>query len=198
MLVPIFDREEPEKVRQNVGMIDDMVDRLGRHLDPFAQFRRRSGRKDRPGAAQSRHRHGTCHRGAEVCGASGLSADPRRYRNGYLGAGRTGSLATGVGQPAQQWRSTRNAGPDRSEGRTCLWKMDGPRVHVRVRGTGRTGMTEDAEIAPNCSIRSSPPREPGQGHGLGLSISYNIVGADFWRHARGTQTIPTGVRCFQV
>lgn len=164
-----LDRGEPEKVRQNVGMIDDMVDRLAAISTHLRNFARRPGEKTEPVLlnraidtalviVEPKMRGSGCRVNRdEIEGEIWVKGGQVRLQQVFVNL-----LSNAVDAMADQ--------PDPVVDLSL--EIIGMRVHVRVRDRG-TGMT-DAEIAQLFDPFFTT-KEPGKGMGLGLSISYNIV-----------------------
>ena len=185
-----LDREEPEKVRQNVGMIDDMVDRLAAISTHLRNFARRPGEKTDPVLLN------------RAIDMALVIVEPKLRASGcrLIRADIETDIWVLGGQVRLQQvlvnllSNAVDAMPDQTDPRVDLsLEMDGPRVHVRVRDWG-TGMT-DAEIAQLFDPFFTT-KEPGKGMGLGLSISYNIV-RDFGGTLEG-RNHPDGGAVFSV
>lgn len=164
-----LDRGEPDKVRQNVGMIDDMVDRLAAISTHLRNFARRPGEKTEPVLlnraidtalviVEPKMRAAGCRvTRDEFEGDIWVKGGQVRLQQVFVNL-----LSNAVDAMADQPDPVVDLSLD----------MDGSRIHVRVRDRG-TGMT-DAEIAQLFDPFFTT-KEPGKGMGLGLSISYNIV-----------------------
>jgi two-component system C4-dicarboxylate transport sensor histidine kinase DctB len=164
-----LDRGEPDKVRQNVGMIDDMVDRLAAISTHLRNFARRPGEKTEPVLLN------------RALDTALVILEPKMRAAGCRVTRK--DLAAEIWVMGGQVRLQQvfvnllsnavDAMADQTDPVVDLsLAMDGSRVHVRIRDRG-TGMT-DAEIAQLFDPFFTT-KEPGKGMGLGLSISYNIV-----------------------
>lgn len=185
-----LDRGEPDKVRQNIGMIDDMVDRLAAISTHLRNFARRPGEKTEPVLLNRALDT------ALVILEPKMRASGCRVRRDAI----EGEIWVQGGQVRLQQvfvnllSNAVDAMADQSDPVVdLLLEKDGPHVHVRVRDSG-TGMT-DAEIAQLFDPFFTT-KEPGKGMGLGLSISYNIV-RDFGGTLEG-RNLPEGGAVFSV
>ena len=185
-----LDRGEPDKVRHNIGMIDDMVDRLAAISTHLRNFARRPGEKTEPVLLNRALDT------ALVILEPKMRASGCRVRRDAI----EGEIWVQGGQVRLQQvfvnllSNAVDAMADQSDPVVdLLLETDGPRVHVRVRDSG-TGMT-DAEIAQLFDPFFTT-KEPGKGLGLGLSISYNIV-RDFGGTLEG-RNLPEGGAVFSV
>lgn len=164
-----LDRGEHEKVRQNVGMIDDMVNRLVAISTHLRNFARRPGELTQPillnQAIESALAIVEPKLRAEGCRVNWTAPDEEIWVLG--GQVRLQQVFVNLLSNAVD---AMNTTPDpvidialvKQAGKVC--------VDVRDRGTG---MTEE-----NIAQLFDPfytTKEPGHGLGLGLSISYNIV-----------------------
>lgn len=185
-----LDRGEPDKVRQNVGMIDDMVDRLAAISTHLRNFARRPGEKTEPVLLnwaldsalvilEPKMRASGCRVNRDqIDGDIWVLGGQVRLQQVFVNL-----LSNAV--------DAMNDVPDPIVDLSL--DMDGDGVHVRVRDRG-TGMT-DAEIAQLFDPFFTT-KEPGKGMGLGLSISYNIV-RDFGGTLEG-RNHPEGGAVFSV
>jgi two-component system C4-dicarboxylate transport sensor histidine kinase DctB len=185
-----LDRGEPDKVRHNIGMIDDMVDRLAAISTHLRNFARRPGEKTEPVLLNRALDT------AVVILEPKMRASGCRVRRDAI----EGEIWVQGGQVRLQQvfvnllSNAVDAMADQSDPVVdLLLETDGPRVHVRVQDSG-TGMT-DAEIAQLFDPFFTT-KEPGKGMGLGLSISYNIV-RDFGGTLEG-RNLPEGGAVFSV
>ena len=164
-----LDRGEPDKVRQNVGMIDDMVDRLAAISTHLRNFARRPGEKTEPVLLNRALDTALVILEPKMRGAGCRVTRDDLLPEIWVMGGQVrlqqvfvNLLSNAVDAMADQPEPVADLSLD----------MEGSRVHVRVRDRG-TGMT-DAEIAQLFDPFFTT-KEPGKGMGLGLSISYNIV-----------------------
>ena len=185
-----LDWGEPDKVRQNVGLIDDMVDRLAAISTHLRNFARRPGEKTEPVLLN------------RALDTALVIVEPKMRASG-CGVSRDeidGEIWVQGGQVRLQQvfvNLLSNAVDAMSDVPVPVVDLvldrDGGHVHVRVRDRG-TGMT-DAEIAQLFDPFFTT-KEPGKGIGLGLSISYNIV-RDFGGTLEG-RNHPEGGAVFSV
>lgn len=185
-----LDRGEPDKVRQNVGMIDDMVDRLAAISTHLRNFARRPGEKTEPVLLnraldtalvilEPKMRASGCRvQRDEIDGELWVQGGQVRLQQVFVNL-----LSNAVDAMADLPEPVVELSLDR----------EGALVHVRVRDQG-PGMTE-AEIAQLFDPFFTT-KEPGKGMGLGLSISYNIV-RDFGGTLEG-RNHPEGGAVFSV
>jgi two-component system C4-dicarboxylate transport sensor histidine kinase DctB len=185
-----LDRDQPEKVRQNVGMIDDMVDRLSAISTHLRNFARRPGEKTEPILLNRAVESALAILEPKLRGA-GCRVD---------GPDDTGEIWVLGGQVRLQQvivNLLSNAVdamgdlPDPVIELTIEDADDRIRVLVRDRGPG---MSSD-EIAQLFDPFFTT-KDPGKGMGLGLSISYNIV-RDFGGSLQG-RNHPDGGAVFVV
>jgi two-component system C4-dicarboxylate transport sensor histidine kinase DctB len=185
-----LERGEPEKVRQNVGMIDDMVDRLAAISTHLRNFARRPGEKTEPVLLN------------RALDSAMVILEPKMRASGCSVSHDIGDADIWVlgGQVRLQQvfvnllSNAVDAMRDIPEPVVDLTvQQDDERVSVNVRDRG-TGMT-DAEIAQLFDPFFTT-KEPGKGMGLGLSISYNIV-RDFGGTLEG-RNHPDGGAVFSV
>lgn len=185
-----LDRGESEKVRQNVGMIDDMVDRLAAISTHLRNFARRPGEKTEPVLLN------------RALDTALVILEPKLRATGCrvsheIGTGDIWVLGGQVRLQQVFVNLLSNAVdamgdvPDPVIDLTLV--QEDSEIHVRVRDRG-TGMTE-AEIAKLFDPFFTT-KEPGKGLGLGLSISYNIV-RDFGG-TLGGRNHPEGGAVFSV
>ncbi|WP_439144157.1 sensor histidine kinase [Planktotalea sp.] len=185
-----LDRGEPEKVRQNVGMIDDMVDRLVAISTHLRNFARRPSEKTQPvllnqaiesalAIIEPKLRGAGCH-------VNWLKPDDQIWVQG--GQVRLQQVLVNLLSNAiDAMKNTDEKCIDMTV------KIDAATACVEVRDLG-TGMTQE-----NIAQLFDPfytTKEPGQGMGLGLSISYNIV-KDFGGSLTG-RNHPEGGAIFSV
>lgn len=185
-----LDRGEPEKVRQNVKMIDDMVDRLSAISTHLRNFARRPGEKTEP-ILLNRAIDGALAIVEPKMRAAGCELD-RQDTNDEIwvlgGQVRLQQVFVNLLSNAV------DAMVDQPKPAVDLVIFaDGTQARVEVRDRG-TGMTED-EIAQLFDPFFTT-KEPGKGMGLGLSISYNIV-RDFGGTLEG-RNHPEGGAVFSV
>lgn len=185
-----LDRGEPDKVRQNVGMIDDMVDRLAAISTHLRNFARRPGEKTEP-VLLNRALDSALVILEPKMRASGCRVDRDQIDGDILVLGGQVRLQQVFVNLLSNAVDAMSGVPDPVVDMSL--DMDGGRVHVRVRDRG-TGMT-DAEIAQLFDPFFTT-KEPGRGMGLGLSISYNIV-RDFGGTLEG-RNHPDGGAVFSV
>ena len=185
-----LDRDEPDKVRQNVGMIDDMVDRLAAISAHLRSFARRPGERTEPIPLD------------QAIDAALAIVDPKMRGAGCRVARHDGGAGLWVrgGQVRLQqvFVNLLSNAIDAMEGHPepvidLAIGTDGDTARVSIRDRG-PGMTE-AQIAQLFDPFFTT-KEPGRGLGLGLSISYNIV-RDFGGTLAG-DTHPGGGAVFTV
>lgn len=164
-----LDRGEPDKVRQNVGMIDEMVDRLSAISAHLRNFARRPGEKTGPislnGALDSalvilepKLRAASCRvNRAQLADDTFVMGGLVRLQQVFVNL-----LSNAVDAMAHLPEPVIDMDFDIDEGMV--------RIHVRDRGAGMS----EAEIAQLFDPFFTT-KEPGKGMGMGLSISYNIV-----------------------
>jgi two-component system C4-dicarboxylate transport sensor histidine kinase DctB len=164
-----LDRGEPAKVRQNIGMIDDMVDRLAAISTHLRNFARRPGERTEPipldRAIESALAIVEPKMRATGCRVARLDAHPDvwvlagqvRLQQVFVNL-LTNAIDAMEDQPEPVVDLAVSVGESRA------------RIEVRDRGPGMT----DSEIAQVFDPFFTT-KEPGKGLGLGLSISYNIV-----------------------
>lgn len=188
--VAYLDRGEADKVRQNIGMIDDMVDRLVAISTHLRNFARRPGERTEPvllnqaissalAIVEPKLRAASCHVNwtapdAPVWVLGGQVRLQQVFVNLLSNAV---DAMTEVPRPEIEMSLEQTAG----------------QVRVDVRDYG-AGMTE-ANIAQLFDPFYTT-KEPGKGMGLGLSISYNVV-RDFGGSLSG-QNHPDGGAVFSV
>lgn len=185
-----LDRDEADKARQNIGMIDTMVDRLVAISTHLRNFARRPGERTEPvllnEAISSALAIAEPKLRAANCAVNWTAPDEQVWVLGgqvrlqqvfvNLLSNAVDAMAD-VPEPEIEMSLEQEAG----------------QVHVRVRDHG-AGMTE-ANIAQLFDPFYTT-KEPGQGMGLGLSISYNIV-RDFGGSLSG-KNHPDGGAVFSV
>ncbi|PRY78565.1 sensor histidine kinase [Marivita geojedonensis] len=185
-----LDRGQPDKVRQNVGMIDDMADRLAAISTHLRNFARRPGEKTEPILLN------------RALDSALIILEPKMRASGCRVDRGTidGEIWVLGGQVRLQQvfvnllSNAVDAMSDQTDPLIDLSiDLENNRVHVSVRDRG-TGMT-DAEIAQLFDPFFTT-KEPGKGMGLGLSISYNIV-RDFGGTLEG-RNHPDGGAVFTV
>ncbi len=185
-----LDRDQPDKVRQNVGMIDDMVDRLVAISTHLRNFARRPGEKTEPVRLD---------RAVETALAI---LEPKLRGAGCVVAQTEGPAETWVmgGQVRLQQvivnllSNAVDAMGDVAEPVIDLSiACGGATATVAVRDRG-PGMTEDEMASLFDPFFTT--KEPGKGMGLGLSISYNIM-RDFGGTLEG-RNHPEGGAVFTV
>lgn len=164
-----LDRNEPEKVRQNVSMIDDMVDRLSAISTHLRNFARRPGERTEP-ILLNRAIDGALAIVEPKMRAAGCRVD-RQDMAGALW------VLGGQVRLQQVFVNLLSNAVDAMGGHPdpvidLAINSEGAEVHISVRDLGR-GMTDD-EIAQVFDPFFTT-KDPGKGLGLGLSISYNIV-----------------------
>lgn len=164
-----LDRHEPDKVRQNVGMIDDMVDRLAAISTHLRNFARRPGEKTEPVLLN------------RAIDTALVIVEPKMRAAGCqvrrLGDCSEIWVLGGQVRLQQVFVNLLSNAVDAMDGQSTpvidlSVDTEGPRVQVSVRDQG-TGLS-DSDIAQLFDPFFTT-KEPGQGMGLGLSISYNIV-----------------------
>ncbi|MFK7877282.1 MAG: ATP-binding protein [Paracoccaceae bacterium] len=185
-----LDRGEAGKVRQNIGMIDEMVDRLVAISTHLRNFARRPGERTEPvllnQAISSALAIAEPKLRAANCNVTWTAPDDHIWVLGgqvRLQQVFVNLLSNAVDAMAQV--------PDPVIEVTL--NKNGAQVHVGVRDHG-LGMTE-ANIE-NLFDPFYTTKEPGKGMGLGLSISYNIV-RDFGGSLSG-KNHPDGGAVFSV
>ncbi len=185
-----LDRGEADKVRQNVGMIDDMADRLAAISTHLRSFARRPGERTEP-IRLDRAIDGALAIVEPKMRAAGCRVDRQ---------GNSAALRVLGGQVRLQQvfvnllSNAVDAMADDPEPVIGLHIVtDATHARVTVRDHG-AGMTED-EIAQLFDPFFTT-KEPGKGLGLGLSISYNIV-RDFGGVLEG-RNHPQGGAVFSV
>lgn len=185
-----LDRGEQDKVRQNVGMIDEMVDRLAAISTHLRNFARRPGEKTEPVLLN------------RALDSALIILEPKMRASGCRVDSDKGEADIWVlgGQVRLQQvfvnllSNAVDAMQDVAKPVIDLsMEIDGGLVRVSVRDRG-IGMT-DAEIAQLFDPFFTT-KEPGNGLGLGLSISYNIV-RDFGGTLEG-RNHPEGGAVFSV
>lgn len=185
-----LDRGEPDKVRLNVGMIDDMADRLAAISAHLRSFARRPGEKTEPipldraidsalAIVEPKMRAANCRVERDDGGAAlWVLGGQVRLQQVFVNL-----LSNAVDAMADH--------PDPVIGLQI--HADDTHASITVRDRG-AGMTED-EIAQLFDPFFTT-KEPGKGLGLGLSISYNIV-RDFGGTLEG-RNHPQGGAVFTV
>ena len=164
-----LDRDEPEKVRQNVGMIDDMVDRLAAISTHLRNFARRPGEKTEP-ILLNRAIDSALAIVEPKMRAAGCRVDRHDAEDALWVLGGQVRLQQVF---VNLLSNAVDAMSDQSDPVVDLAiTADDAKAVVQVRDRG-TGMTDD-EIAQLFDPFFTT-KEPGKGMGLGLSISYNIV-----------------------
>lgn len=188
--VAYLDRGQPDKVRQNVGMIDDMVDRLVAISTHLRNFARRPSEQTQPillnQAIESALAIVEPKLRAAGCDVNWTAPDDQIWVLG--GQVRLQQVFVNLLSNAVDAMRNKKAPIINM---TLEKSTDKVRVEVRDRGTG---MTEE-----NIAQLFDPfytTKEPGQGMGLGLSISYNIV-KDFGGSLNG-RNHPDGGAVFSV
>jgi two-component system C4-dicarboxylate transport sensor histidine kinase DctB len=188
--VAYLDRGEPEKVRQNVGMIEDMVDRLVAISTHLRNFARRPGERTQPvllnqaiesalAIVEPKLRAAGCH----------VNCTPPDGQIWVLGGQvRLQQVFVNLLSNAVDAMSNES---DPVINLTLEKDADKIRVEVRDRGTGMNDENIAQLFDPFYTTK-----EPGQGMGLGLSISYNIV-RDFGGSLNGSNH-PEGGAVFSV
>lgn len=188
--VAYLDRDEPEKVRQNVGMIDDMADRLAAISTHLRNFARRPGEKTEPillnraldsalVILEPKMRAAGCqvHRDPMEADVWVLGGQVRLQQVFVNLLSNAVDAMGDVPEPVIDLTVTQDA--------------EQVIVSVRDRGMGMS----DADIAKLFDPFFTT-KEPGKGMGLGLSISYNIV-RDFGGSLEGANH-PEGGAVFRV
>jgi len=167
--VAYLDRGEPDKVRQNIGMIDDMVDRLVAISTHLRNFARRPGERTEPVLLNQ-----------AILSALAIVEPKLRAagcRVNWAAPDEHIWVLGGQVRLQQVFINLLSNAVDAMANRPepvieMSLEQDAEQVHVRVRDHG-AGMTE-ANIAQLFDPFYTT-KEPGKGMGLGLSISYNIV-----------------------
>jgi two-component system, NtrC family, C4-dicarboxylate transport sensor histidine kinase DctB len=158
-----------DEARENIGRISAMADRMAsisRHLRNFA--RRPLDKTGPVPLARSSRDALELMRRASRGTAPSIAATPRARG---LGDRRARAPPAGRRQPPQQ-RARRHGGQRPIGASTSPCAMDGPTCAIEVRDRG-PGLSEEALAQAFDPFFTTKP--PGQGLGLGLSISYNIV-----------------------
>lgn len=188
--VAYLDRGEPEKVRQNIGMIDDMVDRLVAISTHLRNFARRPSEQTQSillnQAIESALAIIEPKLRAAGCRVNWTAPDDQIWVLG--GQVRLQQVFVNLLSNAVDAMSNENAPVIDM---TLEKDADKIRVDVRDRGTGMTDENIAQLFDPFYTTK-----EPGQGMGLGLSISYNIV-RDFGGSLNG-RNHPDGGAVFSV
>ena len=185
-----LDRGEADKVRQNVGMIDDMADRLAAISTHLRSFARRPGERTEPIRLDR-----AIDSALAIVEPKMRAAGCRVDRQGNSAALRVLGGQVRLQQVFVNLLSNAvDAMADDPEPVIGLHIVtDATHARVTVRDHG-AGMTED-EIAQLFDPFFTT-KEPGKGLGLGLSISYNIV-RDFGGMLEG-RNHPQGGAVFSV
>jgi len=164
-----LDRGEHEKVRQNVRMIDDMVDRLVAISTHLRNFARRPGERTQPillnQAISSALAIVEPKLRAAGCRVNWTVPDEDVWVLG--GQVRLQQVFVNLLSNAVD---AMNTTPDPVIDIALAQQAGKVSVHVRDRGTGMTQENIEQLFDPFYTTK-----EPGHGMGLGLSISYNIV-----------------------
>ncbi len=164
-----LDRGEPDKVRQNIGMIDNMVDRLVAISTHLRNFARRPGERTEPillnQAIESALAIVEPKLRAAGCQVNWTAPDRQIWVLG--GQVRLQQVLVNLLSNAVDAMS---ATPEPVIDMSLKQHDDQIRVDVRDRGTGMT----EANIAQLFDPFYTT-KDPGKGMGLGLSISYNIM-----------------------
>jgi two-component system C4-dicarboxylate transport sensor histidine kinase DctB len=185
-----LDRGEADKVRQNVGMIDDMADRLAAISTHLRSFARRPGERTEPIRLDR-----AIDSALAIVEPKMRAAGCRVDRQGNSAALRVLGGQVRLQQVFVNLLSNAvDAMADDPEPVIGLHIVtDATHARITVRDHG-AGMTED-EIAQLFDPFFTT-KEPGKGLGLGLSISYNIV-RDFGGMLEG-RNHPQGGAVFSV
>jgi len=185
-----LDRGQPDKVRQNVGMIDDMVDRLAAISTHLRNFARRPGEKTEPILLDRSVDHALAILEPKLR-AAGCRVERQDGPRDIWVLGGQVRLQQVIVNLLSNAVDAMEGLPEPVIDLSVDLQDDRASVVVRDRGAG---MTED-EIAQLFDPFFTT-KEPGKGMGLGLSISYNIV-RDFGGTLEG-RNHPQGGAVFAV